>query len=496
LSAPHRWLAARAAERPGHPALITHKGVTTYAELEREATRLAARLSALGIGRGDRVAALLPNDALHVQLIHALLALEATLVPLNLRLLEADLRGLLQDARPRLLVCAESHVGLARAAADGLDLRVSAAAELDALTPAPGPLAKRLDPSADQAVIFTSGTTGRPRGVRLSSANQLASARASAGRLGVRADDRWLACMPLYHVGGLAIVLRCAIYGTTIVLHEGFDAGAVAHALRHEEIRLVSLVPTMLERVIDARGFQGGGPALRVVLLGGGPIPPSLLERSRALGLPLAPTYGLTEAASQVATLAPGELEEAGGTAGRALPDTDLRIADERGARQPPGVPGEILVRGPQVTAGYLDRPDETRRSLAHGWLHTNDVGVLDERGFLRVLDRRSDLIVSGGENVMPAEVEAALLAHPEVFDAGVIARTDPAWGQRVHAVVVLRPGARAGARELERWAREHLAGFKRPRGYSFASALPRTATGKLRREVLRRQLDRGESTG
>jgi O-succinylbenzoic acid--CoA ligase len=385
------------------------------------------------------------------------------------------------------VIASEAHTARAReAGAETLALP-----ELAALDPAPdfAPQAS-LELARDHAILFTSGTTGRPKGVCLTYANQLASARASARRLGSEPDDRWLLCMPMHHIGGLSIPLRSVIQATAVEVHAGFDPERVARALDTRPIRVATLVPTMLARVFEA-GLARRPAALRALLLGGGPIPAVLVEKSLARGIPTAPTYGLTEACSQVATLPPAELARAGDTAGRALSDTELCIARADGSPAGTGEPGQILVRGPQVMRGYLDRPEDSARVLAGGWLHTGDVGTLDADGYLRVLDRREDLIVSGGENVYPAEVEAALLAHPGVREAAVIARADSTWGQLVHAVVALAPGAALGPAELDAWLRTRLAGFKRPRGYTFRESLPRTASGKLRRAELREELER-----
>jgi O-succinylbenzoic acid--CoA ligase len=480
-----RWLAAAARARPAHPALFAGEQTWSYAELEAWACALAARFACAGVGPGDRVGVLADPGPQTIALIHALMAAGATLVALNTRLVAAELRGLLEDSRPRLVVASEPHVARAReAGAEALSLD-----ELESLEPQPGFAPQgELDLGADHAILFTSGTTGRPKGVCLTYANQLASARASAARLGVRPDDRWLLCMPTHHIGGLSIPLRCAIGATSVDVQTGFVPERVAARLESAPVRLLTLVPTMLARLFEV-GLARSPAALRVLLLGGGPIPAVLIEKCLARGIPTAPTYGLTEAASQVATLPPADLAEAGDSAGPALPDTHLCIAGADGGPVPTGAAGEILVRGPQVMRGYLDRPEETARALAGGWLHTGDVGTLDVHGRLRVLDRREDLIVSGGENVYPAEVEAALLAHPEVREAAVIARADPTWGQRVHAVVVLAPGAASDAVALDAWLRTRLAGFKRPRSYSFRDALPRTVSGKLRRGELRDEL-------
>ena len=487
-----RWLASAARERPQHAAFLHDGRSVSYRELEARVRERAGQLAAAGLKAGDRLALLSPNAPAVIELIHAAMALGATLVPLHARLHASELAPLLADARPRLVVCADALAETARAAVTpAAETRVVGWSELCA-RPAPRvEIQDTLDADRDHAILFTSGTSGRPKGARLSHANQLASALASAERLGARPDDRWLLCMPLYHVGGLAIVLRSAIHASTLVLHEGFEPGAVAHALEADRLSQISLVPTMLARLLDAAPGLRAPQGLRCVLLGGGPISPALLERARARGFALAPSYGLTEAASQVATAEPGVGD---GTALPPLPATEVRTVDADGAVLPAGAAGEICVRGAQVMAGYLDRDADTARALRAGWLHTGDVGELDASGRLRVLDRRDDLIVSGGENVYPAEVEAALLAHPDVAEAGVVGLADPGWGQRVVAVVVPR---RAPGEPLQREILAHcaraLARFKRPRELRFAADLPRTGSGKLQRALLRKRLEERE---
>jgi O-succinylbenzoic acid--CoA ligase len=315
--------------------------------------------------------------------------------------------------------------------------------------------------------------------------NHLWSANASALNLGLRPDDRWLACLPLFHVGGLSILLRSVIYGTTAVVHTGFDAARVNAAIDDEGITLVSVVANMLQRMLDAHGDRPFPASLRCVLLGGGPAPEPLLRRCAAIGVPVVQTYGLTETASQVVTLAPDDALRKLGSAGKPLYGAELRIVAENGAECPAGEAGEIAVRGPNVTPGYLNRPEETAAALRDGWLHTGDHGYLDEEGYLYVLDRRDDLIVSGGENVYPAEVEAALQSHPDVLEAGVYGVEDEKWGRVPVAVVVLRAGARVDEPALLACCRERLAGYKLPRRIEFADALPRNVAGKLLRNRL-----------
>jgi O-succinylbenzoic acid--CoA ligase len=303
-------------------------------------------------------------------------------------------------------------------------------------------------------VMHTSGTTAAPRPVALTYGNWLASSLASAAALGLDHRERWLCPLPLVHVGGLSILIRSAIYATSVVLHARFEVDAVAGALMdpEEAITLVSLVPTMLARLLDA-GLERP-PTLRWALLGGGPIPPALLERAARAEVPVVSTYGMTEACSQIAT------------GGWPLVGVDIRIAED----------GEVLVRGPNVSPPAL---------AADGWLHTGDLGKLDEQGRLTITSRKAETIITGGENVAPAEVEAALLEHPAVADAGVFGRPDWEWGEAVIAAVVVRDGAAVTVEDLRSHCAARLASFKVPKTVEFARRLPRTDTGKLVRREL-----------
>ncbi|MFQ5342341.1 MAG: o-succinylbenzoate--CoA ligase, partial [Anaerolineae bacterium] len=352
---------------------------------------------------------------------------------------------------------------------------------------------RRRDLDEVQSIVFTSGTTGRPKGAMLTYGNHMASATASAFRLGTLPGDRWLACMPLYHVGGLAIVLRCCLYGTTLVLHDGFDPASVSAALDTQAVTLISLVPTMLRRLLEARGKRPFPESLRCVLLGGAAAPATLVERSLAFGVPVATTYGLTEAASQVATASPDDVRRKAGSSamgaghfvGRPLMFSQVRIAGADGHDRPPGEIGEIEVRGPTVMAGYYHSPEATREAVRNGWLRTGDMGYLDVDGDLWVVQRRSDLIVTGGENVYPAEVERVIVEHPGVEAACVIGVEDEEWGQRVVAAVVTAEGATVTDAELLEFCRARLAGYKQPRAYRFLTSLPQTASGKVQRDAV-----------
>jgi O-succinylbenzoic acid--CoA ligase len=290
--------------------------------------------------------------------------------------------------------------------------------------------------------------------------------------------------MPLYHVGGFSILLRCALFGSSAILHERFDAERVDRALDEDGVTLVSLVPTMLARVLDARGARGAPRGLRCVLLGGGPAPRALVDRARARGFPVATSYGLTEASSQVATQL-STLARSRGCGGlQPLVGTEIAIVD--GSGEPlRGRAGEIIVRGPTLMSGYQQRPDETARALRGGWLYTGDIGAIGACGGLDVLERRRDLIISGGENVYPAEVERVLAEHPAVAEAAVAGRTDGEFGQRAVAWVVAKRGERLDALELRRFCAERLAAYKIPVEFRSAESLPRNELGKLMREKL-----------
>jgi len=455
---------ARALEAPGALALVASGRRLTFAELDVEVAAWAARLHRLGVSPRDRVALLAWNGLPAAALLFAVRRLRATLVPLNARLTRAELRPLVERLEPRLVLAEES-----------LGERLPGASILESLEGErcrPHPDADSLAPAEDWALLFTSGTTGQPKAARLPVAGLLASAAASRRNLGASPEDRWLCTLPLFHVGGLAMAVRCAVDGSALVLHRRFEAEAVARELAEGGITHTSLVARTLALSLDA---GARGPALRAVLVGGGPLPESLAVRGRAAGLPLLRTYGLTEACSQVATERPEEAD--GASCGPALPSLEIRI----------DATGEILVRGPTLMAGYHGDDASSAAVLAGGWLHTGDLGALDERGRLRVLARRSDLIISGGENVYPAEVEAVLASHPSVVEAAVVGREDADWGEVPVAAVVLRPGT--GPEGLLPWARGRLAGFKVPAELVVLPALPRTALEKVDRAALQKEL-------
>lgn len=473
------WLAHRADVLPNHEALIDGDLSLTFAELNQRVLALVGALEDAGVRPGDRVAILAQNSVELVEAIHAVPRAGAILIPLNTRLTTSELATQLRDAGGRLLLCERSTEAAAGAAATAASAAVLPL-PLDGRAPSRPVNTHQLDDV--HSIIYTSGTTGRPKGAMLTFGNFWTSAAGSAFNLGVMADDRWLACMPLFHVGGLSIVLRSAIYGTTIVLQHGFDEREVVASLHRDGVTHISVVASMLQRSLDADDRRSP-PSLRVVLVGGGPVPPDLLARALDRGFPVLQTYGLTEAASQVTTLAPGDALSHLGSAGKPLITTQLRVDAA------PGDAGEILVGGPTVTPGYFGDAAATAAAIPDGWLHTGDIGRLDLDGFLFVLDRRDDLIVSGGENVYPAEVEAVLLGCPGVVEAAVVGVPDEKWGLAVAAALVVN--AAFASDELEQWTRSRLAGYKVPRIIRIVDELPKTASGKTQRRLVREMFAR-----
>jgi O-succinylbenzoic acid--CoA ligase len=495
------WLQRAAASAPAAIAVDTPRGACSYAQLHERARAGAAELATRGSGPGERVAIALPAGLDFAYALHACMLLGAVAVPVDLRLGERERAAIVDGA---LVVDEPLRAHPAR------DPPPRAAHDLDALA----------------AVIHTSGTTSAPKPVELTYGNFLWSALGSAVALGLDPQERWLCNLPLSHVGGLSILMRSAIYATTAVVHERFDpelalralegpsAGAARDPRSAQPVTLVSLVATTLARLLDA-GLQRP-PALRCALTGGGPVPGALLERARAAGVPVSLTYGLTEACSQVTTLPLAETgtdwgdtrsAEAGGrsplasipvsasipksasAAGACLPASVAPLGG-RPAAPTAGPPlfctklrsspaGEIEVAGPTVARGA---------AAADGWLRTGDLGRLNADGFLQVTGRKSETIVSGGENVAPTEVEAVLEEHPAVIEAAAVGRADERWGEAVTALVVARPGVAEDA--LREHCAARLAPYKVPKRVALVEGpLPRTRSGKL----LRRELARWE---
>jgi acyl-CoA synthetase (AMP-forming)/AMP-acid ligase II len=474
----------------------------TFTQFADQVARQAAALQARGVGFGDRVALLSPNDDALVILLNACWWLGAVACPLNIRWSVPELRFAAADCQAPLLVVHAAFAAQAAALADLITVAAceDIAAEGQALEPMED---TRTGGDALAAILYTGGTTGRSKGVMLTHANFWTASITRGAELNSAPDGISLLVAPLFHVAGLGRLVGQSIVGGTCVTLPQFRAEAVLAAIEQHRISDIVVVPTMLQALLDAPSFDAARlQSLNRIAFGAAPMPPDLLDRALA-AWPQAEffqAYGLTETAGAVCSNLPVNHRPAKGSdartlsrlrsVGRAGLGSEIRIVDESGRELPPGEVGEIVVRGPMVTQGYWRLPEVTASALRNGWFHTGDGGRMDEDGYLFIADRLKDMIITGGENVYSAEVEAALRSHPAVTDAAVIGVPDARWGESVHAVVVLSSAAdvdpAAASDLLKAWCREQLAGYKCPRGISFAEALPLSAAGKVLKTVLR----------
>lgn len=468
-----------AARTPEAPALRAMSDTWSYARLDNEVDRLAQQLVGAGVRSGDRVALLFTGGPEAVLATHAVPRAGATVVPLHPAWPEPELERCIRALAPGgvVVLCTADTEAAARALADRhavftLSTPVEGARPL-AATARAAPLADSIDLSLTHSVLWTSGTGGRPRGVELTWDNQLASAAAVSDRLALDPADTWYAALALAHVGGICLVVRAAITGSCLIAPGSFNAEDLARRIDTAEVTHVSLVPTMLRWLLDARADRAAPPTLRTVLLGGAPMPAELLDRALDLAYPISVTYGLTEATSQVATATPDLVRRKPGTVGAPLEGVEVRIAQD----------GEILVRGPTVMRGYVG---ETTQPLSDGWLHTGDLGRIDGDGHLWVTGRLDERIISGGVTVDPAEVERVLIDHADVREAAVVGLDDREWGEVVAAAIVPVRGRQVVLAALDDHCRAALAPAKRPRWLAVVGDLPRNANGKVDRHAVR----------
>lgn len=486
---PH-WLQKQADLNPGRLALETPEGTTiTFGDLHKAVDIRARKLASLGVQQGSRVAVLSHNSVEMVVLIHALSYIGATLILLNTRLTASEWLFQLQDSEADLLLTAERFEKQAK----DTSVALQTIEMLNELPEKEYTCCTELRLDDVFSIIYTSGTTGNPKGVEHTYGNHWWSAIGSALNLGLSQEDKWLSPLPMFHVGGLSTIFKSAIYGMPLYVTESFDEKIVQTAIIERGVTIVSVVTVMLQRLLRLQEQDGVTyPAkFRCMLLGGGPAPLHLLEESKARDIPVFQSYGMTETASQIVTLSPENSIRKLGSAGKALVPAQLRIMTENGFAKPEE-PGEIQVKGPMITKGYYRNPGATEGAFREGWLATGDIGYTDQDGYLYVLDRRKDLIISGGENIYPAEVEGVLSSHPNIQEAAVIGKTDTKWG--AVPVAYLVKNAEVSVEELQAYCQERLARYKIPKYWHWVDELPRNASNKLMRYKLQQLLDEGSS--
>jgi o-succinylbenzoate---CoA ligase len=479
------WLSNRAFLTPSRVALKTDKETITFGELHTRALSFAKKLNNLGILNGDIVALLLKNSIDMVVAIHALKYIGATTVLLNTRLTSHELLWQLEDSEPRMILTEGDFWGKFHQINEKVDCsNLHKIDEIKRVDEKDFDFVSTFKMDAVDTIMYTSGTTGKPKGVLQTYGNHWWSAIGSALNIGLHEKDVWLSAVPLFHISGLSILMRSVIYGIPVVLHETFNAEEINNSILKDEVTIISVVSTMLSQMINCLGDRNYPTSLRCVLLGGGPAPKPLLEECKERSIPVYQTYGMTETSSQIVTLSPEYSLQKLGSAGKPLFPSQIKIISN-GVEALPTHSGEIVVKGPNVTIGYLNREDATADSIRNGWLYTGDIGYLDDEGFLYVLDRRSDLIVSGGENVYPAEIESVLLSHPFIKEVGVTGINDEKWGQVPYAFVKLESNKSLTEEEVLTFCLERLAKYKVPKHVYFVEELPRNASNKLVRNRL-----------
>jgi len=487
-----------------HAAFAPKKAAIRFADEDLDYATLAARirhacgkLAALDVGEGDVVAFLGFNHPEMLALLFACARLRAILLPLNWRLTAAEHARVIADAKPRLVLVTPDFLGHAQALRGGLPttqwlaLASAPAGWRDWMGVAPGSAAKPAVAPAHEAPVllcYTSGSTAAPKGVALTQGALFFNVVNSVHMHDLTSADRVLTTLPMFHVGGLNIQTVPALHaGATVILHAKFDPDAAFDAIERERVTLAVLVPAQLTAMMKlARWSKADLSSLRVLTTGSTIVSQAFVQRVHERGVPLIQVYGTTETCPIAAYLRIEDARRKAGAAGLPALYCALRIVDENDNDVPAGSDGEILVRGPNVMQGYWNAPAATATALRGGWYHSGDIGHVDVEGYLHVVARKYDLIISGGENIYPAEIENVLLEHPAIVEACVVGCPDERWGEAAVAAVVLQPGARLSAADVIAMLDGRIARYKQPRAVRFVDSLPRTALGKVKREELR----------
>jgi fatty-acyl-CoA synthase len=501
------WTARRARKTPDARAILHAGRALTYAGLHDRVSRLARALRGLGAGPGARVAYLGPNHPAFLETMFATWSAGAVFVPLNMRLAGPELAGQLADCGAALLVYAPEQAGvvagirgqagrgtgprhlvaLSRPAAGEHDYEsLLAGPPRGPAGPEPADVPVSLDDPS--LIMYTSGTTGRAKGATLTHGNITWNAINVVVDADFRADEVALAVAPLFHTAALNMLcLPTMLKGGTVLIDAAFDPARALELIARYRVTSMFGVPAMYDAMAAAPGWAGADTSsLRMLLCGGAPVPDATIRRYTDRGLTFIQGYGMTETAPGTLLLDAEHARSKAGSAGVPHFFTDVRVAGPAGGEAGPGERGEILVAGPNVMRGYWGQPEATAAVLADGWLRSGDVGIADQDGYVSVVDRIKDVIISGGENIYPAEVENALLSHPAVADCGVIGIPDGRWGEVGRAVVVLRPGQSVPEADILDFLEGRLARYKIPKSVRFAGGLPRTATGKILKKQLR----------
>ena len=484
------WIERHARFAPGAVAIRFEGQEISYAELARRVARAAAVLAGLGVKRSDAVAWLGLNHPATLVLLFACARLGAMLVPLNWRLAPPEHARVLADCPPRVLFAEPAFAGHARSIEGAI-----AATEISVLEKAAGgPVEQGGDENSPLLLCYTSGSTGAPKGVVLTQRAILWNAVNSTHMHDLTSADRVLTTLPMFHVGGMNIQTTPALHaGASVTLHAKFDPAAALEAIERERITLAVLVPAQLSALMALPRWQSADlSSLRMITTGSTIVPEAFVREVSGRGVPVIQVYGSTETCPVAAYVRAGDALRKAGSAGAAALHCEMKVVDEDGAGLSPGRDGEILVRGPNVATGYWNASAETAQTFADGWYRSGDIGHFDDEGYLYVVARRKDMIISGGENIYPAEVESVLLECPAIEDACVVGRPEERWGETVVAAVVLKPGRRMTEAEAMALFEGRIARYKHPREVRFLERLPRSALGKIQKEAVRAAISEG----
>ena len=487
----------RAAVTPEAPAILQAAGTTSYGRLDRRSSQVANALLAEGVQAGDRVAYLGVNAPSFLEVLYGAAKIGAIATALNNRLAAVELTAILRDAEPTVLVQGVGERSLPDGdpaalrrvvTADGYDDWLSAHPAVD-----PGVDA---DPFEPAVIFYTSGTTGLPKGIMLTGDNMSQALAVLHFDIGLDGSSVAMAPIPFFHISGFGMAVVATLNGSALLLESATEPAALVDLLVRRRVSHAAVVPTLVQRMVDLPGAEAADWSnLNYLIYGSAPMPLPVIRRATAMfGCKFLSSYGLTESNGGVTVLWPEDhfpgpgREQQLRSVGRTMPGVEIAVVDEQTlAPVPAGERGEVLIRGGHVMAGYWRNPAATAAAITpDGWLRTGDGGSFDEQGYLYLHDRLKDMIVSGGENVFPAEVESALTGHPDIAEIAIVGVPSARWGESPHAVAVRRPGSELTADELINWSREHLAHFKCPVGVDFVDALPRNASGKLLKHRLR----------
>ncbi|GAB3047459.1 o-succinylbenzoate--CoA ligase [Virgibacillus ainsalahensis] len=474
---PH-WLTKQASLAPEQTAIENLSGEKmTFLELKEKSQHFAKKLAANSVKEGTHVGILSSNSSSMVIAIHALSYLGAVSVMLNTKLTKEELNYQIKDAEVSLILTSENLYETTEEM--NFSISVHSFSQIDREGEKNIKLRQEINLDDPFTIIYTSGTTGFPKGVIHTYGNHWWSAIGSALNLGLNKDDKWLCALPIFHVGGISIFIKSAIYGMPVYLLEKFDEYIVHEAIITRGVTIVSVVTVMVQRLMNILGDDRYPVTFRCMLLGGGPAPRPLLEKAKSKNIPVFQSYGMTETSSQIVTLSPADALEKIGSAGKPLVPAQLKINN---TKKDDSI-GEIFVKGPMVTNGYYKNKDATEKSLTDGWLATGDLGYLDEDGFLYVVDRRKDLIISGGENIYPSEIESVLSGMDQIKEVGVAGKSDDTWGKVPIAFIV--KNRHITEEEILNYAARYLAKYKLPKQIHFIDQLPRNASNKIVRAAL-----------